>query len=51
MRKTFAHGIYEKVDHDLVKTQRALGHANINSMVAYLGYEADAEVADAILSL
>jgi integrase len=51
MRKTFAHGVYEKVDHDLVKTQRALGHANINSTVAYLGYQADAEVEDAILSL
>jgi integrase len=51
MRKTFAHGIYEKVDHDLVKTQRALGHKNINSTVAYLGFRADAEVSAAILAL
>jgi integrase len=51
IRKTSAHGIYEKVAHDLVKTQRALRHVNINSKVAYLGYQADAEVANAILSL
>jgi integrase len=51
MRKTFAHGVYEALSHDLVKTQRALGHKNINSTVSYLGFGTDAEVNEAILSL
>jgi site-specific recombinase XerC len=51
MRKTFAHGVYEALSHDLVKTQRALGHKNINSTVSYLGFGMDAEVNAAILSL
>lgn len=51
MRKTFAHGVYEKLGHDLVKTQRALGHKNITSTVSYLGFGTDAEVEEAILSL
>jgi integrase len=51
MRKTFAHGVYEVLGHDLVKTQRALGHKNINSTLSYLGFGADAEVNEAILSL
>jgi integrase len=34
MRKTFANRMYEKLGRDLVKTQRALGHKNINSTVA-----------------
>jgi integrase len=38
MRKTFANKIYYNVKHDLVKTQRALGHKNINSTVAYLSF-------------
>ena len=50
MRKTFAHRVYEVLEHDLVKTQRALGHKNINSTVSYLGFGADAEVNEAILS-
>jgi integrase len=51
MRKTFAHGVYKALSHDLVKTQRALGHKNINSTVSYLGFGTDAEVNEAILSL
>jgi site-specific recombinase XerC len=51
MRKTFAHGVYEALGHDLVKTQRALGHKNINSTVSYLGFGTDAEVNDAIMGL
>jgi integrase len=51
MRKTFAHGVYEALAHDLVKTQRALGHKNINSTVSYLGFGTDAEINEAILSL
>jgi integrase len=38
MRKTFANRMYEKLGHDLVKTQRALSHKNINSTVAYLSF-------------
>jgi integrase len=46
MRKTFANRIYEKLGHALVKTQRALGHANINSTVSYLSFrEADIDAA------
>ena len=51
MRKTFAHGVYEVLGHDLVKTQRVLGHKNIKSTVSYLGFGADAEVNEAILAL
>jgi integrase len=46
MRKTFANKVYDHVQHDLVKTQRALGHKNINSTVAYLSFrEEDIEAA------
>lgn len=51
MRKTFAHGLYEALSYDLVKTQRALAHKNINSTVSYLSFGTDAEVNEAILSL
>lgn len=51
MGKTFAHGVYEALSHDLVKTQRALGHKNVNSKMSYLGFGTDAEVNEAILSL
>jgi integrase len=49
MRKTFAHRVYERLGRDLVKTQRALGHANINSTVSYLSC-ADEEIHAAILA-
>jgi integrase len=49
MRKTFAHRVYEKLGRDLVKTQKALGHANINSTVSYLSC-ADEEIHAAILA-
>jgi integrase len=46
MRKTFANRVYDLLKHDLVKTQRAMGHANINSTVAYLSFrEEDIEAA------
>jgi integrase len=51
MRKTFAHGVYKALGRDLVNTQRALGHKNVNSTVSYLGFETDAEINKAILSL
>jgi integrase len=49
MRKTFANRIYHQLNHDLVKTQRAMGHKNINSTVAYLSFVED-EIDQAILA-
>jgi integrase len=50
MRKTFATKVYTRLQHDLVKTQRALGHRNINSTVSYLSFCED-DVTQAILAL
>ena len=50
MRKHFANKVYEKLGHDLVRTQRALGHKNINSTVSYLSYREE-EIDAAILAL
>jgi integrase len=50
MRKTFATKVYTRLQHDLVKTQRALGHRNINSTVSYLSFCED-DVILAILAL
>lgn len=50
MRKTFAAKVYEAVDGDLVKTQKALGHKSVNSTVSYLSF-AEEEIDDAILSI
>jgi integrase len=49
MRKTFANRVYHQLNHDLVKTQRAMGHKNINSTVAYLSF-VEAEINVAILA-
>lgn len=38
MRKSFANRLYDRLGHDLVRTQRALGHRNINSTVSYLSF-------------
>jgi site-specific recombinase XerD len=38
MRKTFANRVYQRLNHDLVKAQRALGYRNINSTVSYLSF-------------
>jgi site-specific recombinase XerD len=48
MRKTFAKRVHEKVGKDLIKTQKALGHKNINSTVSYLSF-AEEEIDEAIL--
>lgn len=48
LRKTFADRVHKGLGGDLVKTQRAMGHRNINSTVAYLSF-ADEEVEAAIL--
>lgn len=50
MRKTFANNVYAKLGHDLVKTQRAMGHKNINSSVSYLSFCED-DIDQAILAL
>jgi integrase len=49
MRKTFANRVYHQLSRDLVKTQRAMGHKNINSTVAYLSFVED-EIDQAILA-
>ena len=50
MRKSFAKKIYELLDHDLVKTQKSLGHVSIQSTVSYLSFD-QGEIDNAILSL
>jgi integrase len=49
MRKTFANRVYHQLNHDLVKTQRAMGHKNVNSTVAYLSF-LEEEIDAAILA-
>ena len=49
MRKTFANRIYDKLGQDLARTQRALGHKNINSTVSYLSFREE-EIDEAILA-
>ena len=49
MRKTFANRVYDHLHHDLVRTQRALGHKNINSTVSYLSFR-DEDIDAAILA-
>ena len=49
MRKTFANRMYDKLRHDLVKVQPAMGHRNINSTVAYLSFREE-DITDAILA-
>jgi integrase len=49
MRKTFCNRVYDLLKHDLVKTQRAMGHANVNSTVSYLSFREE-EIDAAILA-
>lgn len=49
-RKTFADKMYKALDKDLIRTQRALGHANVNSTVSYLSFN-ETEIDEALLSL
>ncbi len=48
MRKTFANRVYERLGRDLVKTQAALGHANVGSTASYISF-AQSDVDAAIL--
>jgi integrase len=50
MRKTFASKVYDRLNHDLVKTASALGHRNINSTVQYLSFRQE-EIDRAILEV
>jgi len=50
MRKTFAEKVYDRLDGDLPRLQRALGHASINSTISYLSFKQE-DVDDAILSI
>jgi integrase len=50
MRKTFANKVYEALGFDLVKTQKALGHKNINSTAQYLSFREE-EIDQAILAI
>lgn len=50
MRKTFANKVYDALDHDLIKTQRALGHRNINSTACYLSFREE-DIDRAILAI
>jgi len=46
LRTIFANTVYEANHHDLPKTQKALGHRNLNSTVAYVSFlEEDVELA------
>lgn len=49
MRKTFAANVYKRLGKDLVKTQRALGHRNIQSTAQYLSFD-ESEITAAILA-
>jgi site-specific recombinase XerD len=50
LRKTFADRVYEKLGHDLLKTQRALAHRDIKSTISYLAFKQQ-DVDEAILSI
>ncbi len=50
MRKTFADRVYEALDHDIYRTQKAMGHKNINSTVQYLSFK-EADIDAAILAM
>lgn len=50
MRKTFANAVYLKLDKDIVKTARAIGHENPMDTMSYLEI-LQKEIDDAILSL
>jgi len=48
MRKTFAKRVHKALGNDLLKTQKALGHASVESTVSYLDVDSG-EIEDAIL--
>lgn len=50
MRKSFAQRAFRKLDNDLLRTQKALGHRSISSTISYLSFETQ-EIDEVILSL
>jgi site-specific recombinase XerD len=50
MRKSFANKVYEALDKDILKTQRAMGHKSITSTVSYLSFREE-DVEEAILKI
>lgn len=48
-RKTFADQVYNKLGHDLVKTQKALGHKWVSTTAQYISFREE-EVDEAILA-
>jgi site-specific recombinase XerD len=50
MRKTFADRAYELLGHDIFRTQKALGHKNLNSTAQYLSFK-EADIDAAILAM
>lgn len=50
MRKTFADRVHEALGRDIFRTQKALGHKNINSTTAYLSFK-EADIEAAILTM
>lgn len=50
MRKTFANRVYNALGRDLVSTQQAMGHADVNSTVSYLSF-CQEDVDNAILGI
>ena len=47
MRKSYASRMHEKLGRDILKTQKAMGHANIQSTVQYLSFNQE-EIDNAI---
>ena len=50
MRKSFAARVYDALDGDLLKTQKALGHASVNSTAQYLSFQQE-EVDSAVMAI
>lgn len=50
LRKTFAKKVHDLFEKDIVKTQKALGHASLSSTAHYLQFD-QKEIDDAILSI
>lgn len=49
LRKTMAKRIFEASGKNLVVTQKALGHSNINSTVSYMAFYTEQDINDMIL--
>jgi integrase len=50
MRKTFADRVYDALGQDIFRTQKALGHKNINSTAQYLSFREE-DIDQAVLGM